>query len=110
MWRAEPGEAAEEQRLAAVACEEALDAREPRGTEADAGAMALEERPPEPAPEQQARESPATARRHASAIRASSDASPRSAATPPASSASSPWMTNPTSAVVSRNTSATTAR
>ena len=50
--------------------------------------------------------SPATAAAQVTAISMVSDASPRSAATPPATSASSPWMTKPASAVVSRNTSA----
>ena len=54
--------------------------------------------------------SPATAAAQTSAIMASSEASPRSAATPPSISASSPWIMKPRSAVVSRNTSAATAR
>ncbi len=54
--------------------------------------------------------SPATAAADTSAIMASRVASPLAAATPPSISASSPWIMKPRSAVVSRNTSAITAR
>src|SRR3954454_15831653 len=52
----DPDEAPDEDRLGPVAVEEALDELEARGRDADAGAVRLQEPPPEPAAEEQARE------------------------------------------------------
>ena len=106
----ETREAAEKQGLAAVAFEEGVDAREPGGAEPDTAPCRSRNGRPRRRPSSRLTRSPATAAALTSAIMASNEASPRSAATPASKSASSPWITKPRSAVVSKNTSTATTR
>ena len=106
----QPDEAADEDRLAAVAVEEALDLLQPLLGDLDRGPWRSRNSRPSRRPRKKLVMSPATAQTQTIAISATMSISPWPATTPPTSIAVSPGATSPTNAPVSRKASTPTSR